>query len=290
MSAATAALVAEQDADTVGQVALESTTNTLEAEVAAVISSDGSVPISIGFPAGRVPTAEIADVVAKGRKTFSLPGASVPYHAAVVPMSGRRPGHLLVARARDRFDVEERLLLQGAASVLDLTFGASDATFDSLTGLAGRAAFRHKLFQDLAMAPGARMALLYLDLDQFKSVNDTYGHAEGDRLLVWFAERLRSSLRRGDIAARLGGDEFAVLMPEVGAAEATAVAARIVDVLRAPFALADGRTVSVGASIGIALRTDSDMSGGDDFIRRADRAMYRAKTEGTGYAFESSSP
>jgi diguanylate cyclase (GGDEF)-like protein len=283
MSATTSTLVTEQDGGSAGRVAVELTAQFLEAEVAAVVASDGTVPISTGFPSGRIPFEQIVDAVANRRPTINLPGANAIYYTAVVPMSGRRPGHLLVARARERFDDEEHSLLRGAALVLDLTFGATDATHDPLTGLAARTAFRERITRDLALArPDRHLALLYLDLDGFKSINDAYGHAEGDRLLVWFADRLRSCLRPTDAAARLGGDEFAVEILGVAPAEAIVVAARVVERTRAPFVLTDGGEVTVGASIGIAVSGDSSDTP-DELIRRADHAMYRAKRDRLGY-------
>src|SRR5581483_6061241 len=114
------------------------------------------------------------------------------------------------------------------------------AFHDSLTGLANRALFANRVEHALIRSARRRepMDVLFLDLDDFKTVNDTLGHAEGDDLLVAVAERLRGCLRAGDTAARLGGDEFAVLLDELtGWDEAVAVAQRILDALRAPIAL-----------------------------------------------------
>ncbi|MBA3389203.1 MAG: diguanylate cyclase [Rubrobacter sp.] len=125
---------------------------------------------------------------------------------------------------------------------------------------------------------GDRVALLFLDLDDFKRVNDTLGHTIGDQLLVKTARRVGASLRPGDTFARLGGDEFAVLLDEVGAGGAGDLAARLLEALRAPF-LVNGHELFVTFSIGVAL-SDAGEEGGEDLLRRADIAMYRSKRSG----------
>ena len=123
-------------------------------------------------------------------------------------------------------------------------------------------------------------AVLFLDLDRFKLVNDSLGHHVGDRLLVAVARRLESALRPGDTVARLGGDEFTILLDDVcDAREATVIAERVQQTLQDPFHL-DGRELVVAASIGIAL-ADPDAAP-PDVMRDADVAMYRAKAEGKG--------
>ena len=170
-------------------------------------------------------------------------------------------------------DVTERKAFEGQL--------ARQAFYDSLTGLPNRILFTFSIERALA---GARrnnvgVAVMYLDLDGFKSVNDTLGHHAGDRLLALLAERLRSSVRPGDTVARLGGDEFTVLLEDIIHPEqAELVARRIVERLDQPFDI-DGRAVSVTASIGIAFGTDADARPAD-LLRFADAAMYRAKTEG----------
>ncbi len=154
------------------------------------------------------------------------------------------------------------------------------AFHDPLTRLPNRAMFVQKVAERLADVPaGGLVSVLFLDLDDFKLVNDTLGHSAGDELLVEVAERLRHVLRADDTAARLGGDEFAVvLVDEPDLAVAMSVAERIVDALGAAFLLGD-REVHVGGSIGLAAaRLGSEQA--DELLRNADVAMYTAKSAG----------
>jgi len=150
---------------------------------------------------------------------------------------------------------------------------------DSLTGLPNRALFMREL--EAAVASGSPAAVLLLDLDRFKEVNDTLGHHNGDLLLQQVGTRLRGALRRGDLVARLGGDEFAVLLPDIeGATGAVHVGRGIVDLLEQPFSIGD-MCVDVGASIGVAV-APRDGDDPDTLMRRADVAMYTAKAEQSG--------
>jgi diguanylate cyclase (GGDEF)-like protein len=154
------------------------------------------------------------------------------------------------------------------------------ALHDALTGLPNRALFVDRLRQASSRVRrrGRSLAVLFLDLDGFKAVNDTLGHAAGDAVLVGVAERLAGVLRAGDTAARFGGDEFAILCEDIdGASQALAIAERLLAELSAPFD-ADGTDMRVGASVGIALAQD----GGEQLLREADAAMYRAKERGGG--------
>lgn len=122
-------------------------------------------------------------------------------------------------------------------------------------------------------------ALLYVDIDNFKSINDTLGHHSGDRLLVAVAERLSAAVRKTDTVARIGGDEFAVLQPDLTDADiAVALARKLLHALSQPFLL-EGRKVCTSVSIGIAMYP-ADGEASADLLRNADQAMYRAKNLG----------
>jgi diguanylate cyclase (GGDEF)-like protein len=158
---------------------------------------------------------------------------------------------------------------------------AHRARHDSLTGLANRSGLLEVLRDELADdARRAGVAVLFVDLDGFKDVNDRHGHRTGDLLLAAVAERLRHAARASDLVARLGGDEFVVLCTGVAdMSEATAVSERIMDRLSSPFRLAEV-TGSVTACIGIADATGRGSA--EDVIAAADRAMYLAKALGQG--------
>jgi diguanylate cyclase (GGDEF)-like protein len=153
------------------------------------------------------------------------------------------------------------------------------AFHDSLTGLANRALFRDRVEHAITRSTrGERMAVVLLDLDDFKSVNDTLGHGEGDRLLQALAERLSVATRDCDTVARIGGDEFAILLEGLQEeADAMHVVERITAALRAPVALR-GREVALGASIGVAHAHGGERV--DELLRNADVAMYKAKDDG----------
>jgi diguanylate cyclase (GGDEF)-like protein len=175
------------------------------------------------------------------------------------------------------------VLAASAASIVAWKLNEEQALHDSLTGLANR-----KLFQDRVGHALARMqrrpehlAILFVDLDGFKNVNDTLGHAAGDHVLTIMAERVRVCIRPGDTAARLGGDEFAILLEDIrGATEAEAVADRLLTALLVPFTVR-GKDLTIGASIGIALNRHGDTT--EDMLRNADVAMYTAKEGGRGH-------
>ncbi len=158
------------------------------------------------------------------------------------------------------------------------------AFHDDLTGLPNRALFANRLEHALERADrrGQRVAVLFMDLDDFKVVNDSLGHDAGDELLEKVAERLRGCLRGGDTLARLGGDEFTVLLEDLGGeGEAAEAAARIAEALNEPFVV-EGQEVGVGASIGIAVSGTGGEAEKDDLLRAADLAMYGAKGKGKG--------
>ncbi|GJD95899.1 putative bifunctional diguanylate cyclase/phosphodiesterase [Methylobacterium iners] len=154
---------------------------------------------------------------------------------------------------------------------------------DGLTGLASRGELdeRLKAFLAAVQREGGQAALVCLDLDRFKAVNDTLGHPVGDALLKMVAQRLRSAVREGDVVARLGGDEFAIL--QIGGEQpqaADALARRLVDLIGRTY-VAQGHMLNIGTSVGIALVPEDGLSA-DTLLRNADLALYRAKADGRG--------
>jgi diguanylate cyclase (GGDEF)-like protein/PAS domain S-box-containing protein len=155
------------------------------------------------------------------------------------------------------------------------------AQFDVLTGLANRGVFVANVDRAIELAHRGRggFAVLYLDLDHFKDVNDTLGHPVGDRLLRWVAERLQTNSRAGDTVSRFGGDEFAMLM--AGASDPTdagLIADKLLEIVSKPY-LIDGNEIHIGTSIGIAMYA-ADTPDAETLLGHADVALYRAKAEG----------
>ncbi|HEY5020579.1 MAG TPA: EAL domain-containing protein, partial [Steroidobacteraceae bacterium] len=163
------------------------------------------------------------------------------------------------------------------------------ARTDVLTGLDNRMTFADQLRQAFATAQrGARaFAVLYLDLDRFKEVNDTLGHHAGDRLLQEVARRLRDVTREIDVVARLGGDEFAIVQAGIdGSAAAGTLAEKLIEIVSAPYSI-DGNDLRIGVSIGISVY-DINVNSPDALLMQADQALYRAKHAGRGqYRFHS---
>ena len=211
----------------------------------------------------------------------------------LVPLAGENGvfSTLLVAnRSSDvaTFDRTDLTLMETFAAQASITMEKGRlaaemermAYCDSLTGLANRALLTTRLHAALARRGHGRPAVLFVDLDDFKAVNDTMGHTAGDRLLVVAAQRLRSCLRAQDVAARLGGDEFAVLLENVDATTAAEVAERVVAAMLIPYSI-DMELVSLHASVGVVVADNAD-DNPDDLLARADIAMYRAKEQGKG--------
>jgi diguanylate cyclase (GGDEF)-like protein len=175
------------------------------------------------------------------------------------------------------------VVLTGLVTVRQMTAlrdNESMIVTDHLTGLANRALLHSTLGRALSRTRGGQVAVLLIDLDGFKDINDAYGHEAGDQVLVGFADVLRGSIRQSDLAARLGGDEFAVMLPGVReTATAVAAAHRILNGLQKPIDIS-GRPLQIRCSIGIAL-SDEDMADPKELLHRADTAMYAAKRHGT---------
>jgi diguanylate cyclase (GGDEF)-like protein len=179
-------------------------------------------------------------------------------------------------------DVSDRVALQNQLT--------HNAYHDALTGLPNRALFTERLEQAVSQRSAVEHppAVLFLDLDWFKAVNDAKGHAAGDALLVEAAARLRSSVRVGDTVARFGGDEFAALVhSDPDGRAARDVAGRLHEALTRPYQLAAGHFV-VGASVGVAFWRPGSTAA--QLLRQADLAMYEAKNEGKGRVVERAAP
>lgn len=183
---------------------------------------------------------------------------------------GQTPAILFAA-----IDITERKAAEAKVAYL--------AHHDALTGLANRVFLRKRLNEMLMSRKrsGTGVAVLCIDLDNFKIINDSMGHAAGDSLLQQLSERIKGTLRKDDMAARLGGDEFAVVLANANhAVEVSSVAQRIIDVLREPFRV-DDHTINVTASVGIAL-CPSDGEEAEVLLKNADLALYQAKGDGKG--------
>lgn len=167
------------------------------------------------------------------------------------------------------------------------------AYHDSLTRLPNRALFLQLLGDAISSATNERrrLAILLLDLDYFKSVNDSLGHAAGDRVLCAVADRLRAAVRKTDTVARLGGDEFTILLPNLDDTEVVrSLARKLIASIATPFGIGEQQRIESGVSIGISLFPE-DGDSAETLLARADAAMYRAKTNDRGgFCFASASP
>lgn len=186
-----------------------------------------------------------------------------------------RTKDLVQANDQLRDEMEERERSQATIAHL--------AHHDALTGLGNRLLFDKQLSEAVArrQLQGGDLAVLLIDLDGFKSINDTLGHATGDALLKHVASRLKNALREGDRIGRLGGDEFVVIQyGNHQPREATALAMRLIELIKEPFTI-DKQKLVIGASIGIVV-ADSEYFGAEQLLKAADLAMYRAKADGRG--------
>ena len=214
-----------------------------------------------------------------------LPEGTVTTHAVL--LRGKLLGRVAMCASRVSLGRDESAMLTLAARELALPLHAVGlleetrrlASTDALTALANRRAATIRLDELARRAPGAGdLAIALIDLDYFKSVNDTYGHASGDRVLCHVAEVLRAVARGNDLTARWGGEEFLLVLDGTSATAARAVAERVRgSIARTPCRLENGKSVPITVSVGVAT---FDGSGLDAFIDAADRALYRAKSLG----------
>ena len=261
-----------------GVIVLDSRDRVVDLNPAAQRILDCPLPEAVGRPVEQVMPGQVdlleyhrGSEEAHGEATLGAGPATRNYDLAISSLRTRnvaRAGRLISLR-----DITERKTLEQQLT--------RQALHDPLTGLPNRILLMNRLELALARTKrrGSKVAVLFLDLDNFKFVNDSLGHEAGDELLIAVSERLGTCLRPGDTVARLGGDEFAILLEDVeGTSEARRVAERIVEELRAPFTLG-GQETFVTPSIGVA-EGDSGREQPEDLLREADLAMYRAKEEG----------
>ena len=251
--------------------------------VVETVGSCGTVPETL-------PRFLVPDMAHIGGAAIPMPAAHAFFGGATgrwtgVPLPEQPGAWLFVSHPNDAQDDALRAILSMVSLV---TLGlrnstsrdhlATQAHTDPLTGLANRSAFGSALEAALTHATGElRPAVIFLDLDDFKTVNDTLGHASGDELLRAVADRLRKATRSLDVCARLGGDEFGVLLSGATDEVAMVVAQRLVDVVATPFTL-NGRTATIGASVGLVYVEPG--SSAEELLRHADTAMYAAKAKG----------
>lgn len=273
----------------------------------------GAVPMDAAYAGYPIPT-DLFSLVADFSGIVKLDTAnSTPAHAQslmsapVMSRNSKRLGTLLFGSdLPNAFDARHECLLLGVAAQAAIAIDnarlyqaakdagdrlAYQAHHDSLTGLPNRVLFRDRLdrcIERMKRRSDYHFAVLFVDLDRFKAVNDTIGHAAGDQLLVLVSERLRTSLRSVDTVcqagientvARMGGDEFTILLDDLAEPDhVNVVAQRVVDVINQPFTVM-GQEVTISASVGVC-HSDGAATTPEEFVRNADAAMYWAKTEG----------
>lgn len=258
--------VAAPDIVTATGEEIEATTLAEDALGTAIRTATG-LPLRWGFAMTIERTGRPAGLLVAG----STAGAETPDHDELRLFTAvGRQANLALERGR---------LIDRLTSEIDRREHA--ALHDDLTGLPNRAHFSSRLSEALAADGNAGIAILLIDLDHFKEINDTLGHDHGDRVLRLVGERLARAVRPDDFIARLGGDEFGVLLRVGTVADAIGIARRIEEVLRTPFRH-EGLPIEIGASVGISLATDGNRRA-VTMLRHADIAMYAAKRAGTRY-------
>jgi len=272
------------------------------------------LPIAVGMTGRAITTQQLISVTDYAEVTMPAPefaGAITAAMAAPVRENNRTVGALLVAgTGRDwHYSPHDRQTLTAFADHVSLALSNAhtmaavvQARHDPLTGLPNRGLIVDRLARELSDAArsGQPTSVLFVDLDEFKTVNDTLGHAAGDEVLITVAARIRTALRNGDGIGRLGGDEFAVLLPRANTHVATQVAERVLRALHRPV-LVGFRLVPVEVSIGLATTTTEGIprdgraprrgahARAVELLRHADLAMYRAKSR-TGPRYEVFAP
>jgi diguanylate cyclase (GGDEF)-like protein len=207
--------------------------------------------------------------------------------APLIDRHGYALGTIAVVDTQPRsFSQAQRALLRDLSSLVVTALESRHrvnqlghlAMTDHLTGLANRAQFERTLISEMAHArrTGESFSVFYMDLDDFKVINDTFGHAAGDEVLCEVAHRMSDQVRAEDLLVRLGGDEFGVFMRQSVEVSAESLAKRIVEVVAEPISLSTGDKVNVGISVGIATYTDSARSMAN-LLAQADQALYENK-------------
>ena len=236
--------------------------------------------VGVGFRRARLTAMTLAALIAPAILAIErLAGAPLDVWAVVIGAVGI----VLLVVARMKLGIDQVTTVNTQLELLrdELAF---QAAHDSLTDLANRAQAIRLIHAALSRAQrsGELVGLLFIDLDGFKSVNDTHGHRAGDQVLREVAQRLRGQVRAGDAAARLGGDEFVVLLDPVESEQAAVEAARrVISAISRPIRVGERARATVGASIGVAVNHD-DRTDADALLHQADVAAYQAKARGRG--------
>jgi diguanylate cyclase (GGDEF)-like protein len=250
-------------------------------------SESGNIVDALELGANDYVTKPVDFAVALARVNTQISRKRAEEQVTLVNVELRRANEDLERRVEERtsrlIDANQRLKVEIADREESQAISQYLAYHDSLTGLGNRLLFKEQLeeaLKDVSITPHP-LAVLFLDLDGFKAVNDTLGHSIGDMLLKSVATKLRDILPRTDRIARLGGDEFAILqISTTQPGSSIALAERIIEVIGQPCSI-DGHDVTVGASVGIAVAHPGDMST-ENFLKSADLAMYSAKSDGRG--------
>ena len=262
----------------------------VEAEVAAILGVDG---ISWGIGLAQEERDLVKSLAASKPSTITIGAGTL--HTCWAPLGGNNV--MLVGRLAEPFDLEERSLLRAMARSIELCLrmleaisserqarrdASHQASHDPLTGLPNRLLVLERLERWISHAPddgNSHTAVLFIDVDRFKWVNDAHGHAAGDELLIHISRVLQRSVRRDDLVGRLSGDEFIIITRTAHPEAAAELARRIIAAIRRPIRIA-GTELSHSASVGISFITQTDTA--SSVIENADMAMYRAKALGRG--------